>query len=76
MILNIVELLLDLGVLKQCLREEALAEYTPTSIAESSPSSKPTKKSPSTPVNLSTTEPDSLGKTVTPHRLIMNIIVR
>ncbi|KAF5269335.1 hypothetical protein FQR65_LT02637, partial [Abscondita terminalis] len=72
-ILNLVELLMDLGVLKQCLREEVLAEHTPTSIADSSPGSKPGKKNQS--VN-STNENDCPSKTVSSHQLIMNIIVR
>ncbi|XP_031332358.1 protein unc-80 homolog isoform X3 [Photinus pyralis] len=74
-ILNLVELLMDLGVLKQCLREEVLAEHTPTSVADSSPGSKPGKKSQTNP-NLGGPETDAINKSVSSHYLLMNIIVR
>ncbi|KAK4883609.1 hypothetical protein RN001_006928 [Aquatica leii] len=73
-ILNLVELLMDLGVLKQCLREEVLAEYTPTSVADSSPGSKPGKKSQTGTPNV--TNDENVTKSISSHHLIMNIIVR
>lgn len=66
-ILNLVEMLMDMGVLKQCLRDEALGERPVSSApSEASPSGKPAK---------TTTETEK-PKPITPHQLIMNIIVR
>lgn len=68
---------MDMGVLKQCLRDEALADYTPTSVADSSIGSKQNKKTPSANANLTRTDSDNTNnKSVSSHRLIMSIIVR
>ncbi|KAG5895326.1 hypothetical protein JTB14_000598 [Gonioctena quinquepunctata] len=73
-ILNVIELLMDMGVLKQCLRDEAIA-----STASQQDGSSPDKRGGKVP--RSTTQ-GSLGeaekpeKVISSHRLVMNVIVR
>lgn len=69
-ILNIMELLLDMGVLKQCLREEVAA-----SSSAKDPES-PNKTSAKTPLNSPGEEVDKSGKPMNAHRLIMTTIIR
>lgn len=67
-ILNLVELLMDMGVLKQCLRDEALGERPVSApMSDASPLGKG-----SAPRAKVADKP----KPITPHQLIMNIIVR
>ncbi|KAF5273419.1 hypothetical protein FQA39_LY07436 [Lamprigera yunnana] len=73
-ILNLVELLIDLGVLKQCLREEVLTDHTPTSMKDSSPGSKSNKKNHNQTPHLD--DRDNFSKITTSHHLIMNVIFR
>ncbi|XP_071051603.1 protein unc-80 homolog isoform X3 [Onthophagus taurus] len=64
-ILNLVELLMDLGVLKQFLRDEALSGVNSTNVDPNADKNK-------------TDQSENVEKTkvLTPHRLIMNIIIR
>lgn len=73
-ILNLVELLMDMGVLKQFLRDEALSEH-PTSAAMSDASPGKGSKNIGGAASKIASEADK-PKPVTPHRLIMHIIVR
>ncbi|KAJ8932970.1 hypothetical protein NQ314_014301 [Rhamnusium bicolor] len=74
-ILNIVELLLEMGVLKQCLRDEALASSA--SAPDSSSPGKPSSKLPTSGTHGSLGgEADKSGKPMSSHRLVMNTIVR
>lgn len=68
-ILNLIDLLMDMGVLKQFLRDEALCTSIPLGDRGS-------EKSGKTETTQPTTDSDKASKPVTPHRLIMNIIVR
>lgn len=72
-ILNLVELLMDMGVLKQCLRDEALGEQH----ADASPGkgSKTVGGGGGVPPKTGAETADK-PKPVTAHRLIMHIIVR
>ncbi|XP_025829365.1 protein unc-80 homolog [Agrilus planipennis] len=67
--LNLVELLLEMGVLKQCLRDEALAEQNYSS-RDSLPR-QCDKKS-----NEFTSDAEKLEKQCTTHKITMNIVVR
>lgn len=72
-ILNLVDLLMDMGVLKQFLRDEALSGSVSTPLGDrGSEKSAKTDATPPAP----STEADKGSKPVTPHRMIMNIIVR
>ncbi|KAK9704328.1 hypothetical protein QE152_g28369 [Popillia japonica] len=72
-ILNLVDLLMDMGVLKQFLRDEALSGCPSTPLGDRG-SEKSTKTENTQPTP--TAEADKSTKPVTPHRVIMNIIVR
>lgn len=65
-ILNLVELLIDIGVLKQCLRDEAAENVA-------AQSSSPNKSQKVPPIG---SELEKSTKPMTSHRLIMNIIIR
>lgn len=73
-ILNLVELLMDMGVLKQFLRDEALSEHPESAAVSDASPGKGSKNigstTPKTPAEAERPKP------ATPHRLIMNIIVR
>lgn len=69
-ILNLVELLMDMGVLKQFLRDEALAEHMTTPVPDVSPGK---KGGATTTTNQDSDKP---SKVLSSHRLIMHIIVR
>lgn len=68
-VLNLVELLMDLGVMKQCLREEAISKQEKTS---ASPSTKPNNKDPQTP----TSEKSQTNDPNNSHRQLMDIILK
>lgn len=70
-ILNLVELLMDLGVLKQCLRDEAAASGQSGKMP-SPASSKAKDQVPPSP-NIDRAE---LQEQVSPHRLLMDIVLR
>lgn len=72
-ILNLIELLMDMGVLKQFLRDEALAEHQSTPVPEISPGKGTKSATTSPPANM---EPEKHSKPLSPHRLIMHVIVR
>ncbi|CAH0559503.1 unnamed protein product [Brassicogethes aeneus] len=73
-ILNLIELLLDMGVLKQCLRDEAFA--CSASFQDGSPG-KAGIKMPTSGTNASLGfEADKNVKPMTTHKIIMNVIVR
>ncbi|KAJ8947309.1 hypothetical protein NQ318_004561 [Aromia moschata] len=74
-ILNLVELLLDMGVLKQCLRDEAAASTAP--MPDTTSPGKPTGKLPTggAPGSLGA-DAEKSGKPMSAHRLVMNVIVR
>ncbi|KAK9884494.1 hypothetical protein WA026_007335 [Henosepilachna vigintioctopunctata] len=72
-ILNLVELLMDMGVLKQFLRDEALGNNISVSVTEASPR-KPAKET--CTKNTSGIEVEKSPKPMTSHRLIMNTIIR
>ncbi|XP_045467085.1 protein unc-80 homolog isoform X2 [Harmonia axyridis] len=72
-ILNLIELLMDMGVLKQFLRDEAMINQTPAESTDRSPR-KPTKGSQNK--NSNGPEPEKSVKPMTSHRLIMNTITR
>lgn len=74
MILNLVELLMDMGVLKQCLRDEAITSFTP--MPDSSSPGKGGKLPPSNTRASVGTDPEKTGKPMSSHWLIMNVIVR
>ncbi|XP_044757175.1 protein unc-80 homolog [Coccinella septempunctata] len=72
-ILNLIELLMDMGVLKQFLRDEAMNNQTSTEANDRSPR-KPNKGTQSKASNCP--EPEKSVKPMTSHRLIMNTITR
>ncbi|CAH2006084.1 unnamed protein product [Acanthoscelides obtectus] len=74
-ILNLAELLLDMGVLKQCLRDEVMANIS--SSKKEAKFSGVTKVSPgSTADTPYSSDAEKTEKKVSPHRMMMNIIVR
>ncbi|XP_050510714.1 protein unc-80 homolog isoform X5 [Diabrotica virgifera virgifera] len=74
-ILNIIELIMDMGVLKQCLKEEAMGSTTNQQDA-STPDKKTGKmQQSSTHGSLGITDPDK-NKPISSHRLVMNSIIR
>ncbi|XP_065170367.1 protein unc-80 homolog isoform X8 [Atheta coriaria] len=76
-ILNLVELLMDMGVLKQLIRDEALQTATP--MTEASPSAKGQPSGASSGVKGNSQTPgidDTKLNGTSPHRLIMSVIVR
>lgn len=77
-ILNLVELLMDMGVLKQCLRDELSGNSSSTPFQEpSTTSAKSTTKLPNSETQTSLgMELDKTTKPMTSHRLIMNTIIR
>lgn len=74
-ILNLVELLMDMGVLKQFLRNEALNDQRSTPLPDASPG-KPTKSSTGGTTLPPAAEVEKLSKPMSPHKLVMHIIVR
>ncbi|KAJ8917160.1 hypothetical protein NQ315_012652 [Exocentrus adspersus] len=74
-ILNLVELLMDMGVLKQCLRDEAANSFTPVADSSTSPSNATKMPTSNTRGSLGT-EAEKTGKPISSYRLVMNIIVR
>ncbi|KAL3277360.1 hypothetical protein HHI36_012710 [Cryptolaemus montrouzieri] len=72
-ILNLIELLMDMGVLKQFLRDEAMGNNTSASVTETSPR-KPSKEH--CGKTFTGSEPEKNPKPMTSHRLIMNTITR
>ncbi|VEN40785.1 unnamed protein product, partial [Callosobruchus maculatus] len=74
-ILNLVELLLDMNILKQCLRDEALANIFTSKQDIKYPAA--SKVSPgSTGDTPHGSDGERVEKFISPHRLMMNIIVR
>lgn len=76
-VLNLVELLMDVGVLKQCLRDEAVSGQT----TADSPNGNKTGKTKETPAQTPSSPATEKGSTPqdqanNPHRLIMDIIIR
>ena len=74
MILNLVDLLMDMGVLKQFLRDEALSVHcgTPTSDR----SKQPPKSETNLPTSPTADSESKIKKHATPHRIMMNVIVK
>lgn len=72
-ILNLIELLMDMGVLKQFLREEAMGNQTSSENTDRSPR-KPNKGTQNK--NSNGPEPEKSAKPMTSHRLIMHTITR
>lgn len=70
-ILNLVELLMEMGVLKQCLRDEAMSSSTPMQDSQS-----PGKNASKGNNHGGTEETDKGGKPMNAHRLVMHTIVR
>lgn len=73
-ILNLIELLMDMGVLKQFLRDEALSVQTFTTIGDNNNS--PSGKRGKTSVNVETPNNEEKIKPLTSHRIIMDVIFR
>lgn len=74
-ILNLVELLIEVGVLKQCLKYEAMGGSSSTSAPATSPKKTPKMATSSTYASLGA-DAENIAKPMTSHRLIMNIIIR
>lgn len=70
-ILNLLELLMEMGVLKQCLREEVAASTTSAKDADS-----PSKSTTKVPSHNPSEEVDKSGKPMNAHRLVMTTIIR
>lgn len=70
-ILNLLELLMEMGVLKQCLRDEALSSSTPMQDSQS-----PAKNASKGSNHGGPEEADKGGKPMNAHRLVMHTIVR
>ncbi|RZC42316.1 unc-80 -like protein, partial [Asbolus verrucosus] len=74
-ILNLIELLMDVGVLKQCLRNEAMTGSTSTSGQTTSPGKGQKMPASTTSASLGG-ELEKSAKPMTSHRLVMNVIIR
>lgn len=74
-ILNLIELLIEIGVLKQCLKYEAMAGNSSTSAPATSPGKTPKMAKSNTYGSLGG-DAEKTAKPMTSHRLIMNIIIR
>lgn len=68
-ILNLLELLIEMGVLRQCLRQEV---ESATSAKEADSPNKPMRKTPS----FTTGEDANKAKMMNAHRLVMTTIIR